>query len=58
MTQDEVWLTKWREAIDFMETNHRKPSKYVPEEHNMRSWWKVAIIEWDNPRVLSSLDLR
>ena len=40
MTQDELWLTKWQEAIDFLETNHRKPSKFVPEERNMRSWWK------------------
>lgn len=40
MTQDELWLTKWQEAVDFLETNHRKPSKFVPEERNMRSWWK------------------
>lgn len=40
MTQDELRLTKWQEAIDFLETNHRKPFKFVPEERNMRSWWK------------------
>lgn len=40
MTQDELWLAKWQEAIDFLETNHRKPSKFIPEERNMRSWWK------------------
>ena len=40
MTQDELWLTKWQEAIDFLETNHRKPSKFIAEERNMRSWWK------------------
>jgi len=40
MTQSELWLTKWQEAIDFLETNHRKPSKFNPEERNMRSWWK------------------
>ena len=40
MTQDELWLTKWQEAIDFLETNHRKPSKFVPKERNVRSWWK------------------
>jgi hypothetical protein len=32
MTQSELWLTKWQEAVDFLETNHRKPSKFVPEE--------------------------
>jgi len=40
MTQDELWLAKWQEAIDFLETYHRKPSKFIPEERNMRSWWK------------------
>ena len=24
----------------FLETNHRKPSKFIPEERNLRSWWK------------------
>ena len=24
MTQDELWLTKWQEAIDFLQTNRRK----------------------------------
>ena len=40
MNQDELWLAKWKEAMDFLETNHRKPSKFIPEERNMRSWWK------------------
>ena len=40
MTQDELWLAKWQDAIDFLETNHRKPSKSIPEECNMRSWRK------------------
>ena len=40
MTQDERWMYQWQEAVDFLETNHRKPSKFVPEERNLRSWWK------------------
>lgn len=40
MTQDELWLQKWRELMDFLETNHRRPSKFIPEQRNMRSWWK------------------
>ena len=28
MTQDEMWIEKWREVIDFMEANHRNPSKH------------------------------
>ena len=43
MNQDELWLAKWQEAIDFLETNHRKPSKCIPEERNLRSWWKHRI---------------
>ena len=40
MTQDERWLTKWKEVMDFMETNKRRPSKFIPEERGMRNWWK------------------
>ena len=37
MTQEEFFLAKWQEVIDLLETNHRKPSKFIPEERNMRS---------------------
>lgn len=30
MTQSELWLAKWQEAVDFLETHHRKPSKFIP----------------------------
>lgn len=40
MTQDERWLAQWQEIIDFMETNHRRPSKFVNEERGLRNWWK------------------
>lgn len=26
--------------MDFMEENHRRPSKFVDEERGMRNWWK------------------
>ena len=32
MTQEERWLTSYKEVVIFIETNHRNPSKYVPEE--------------------------
>lgn len=32
MTQDERWLIKYNEVMDFIEENHRKPSKYYLEE--------------------------
>ena len=40
MTQDERWMAKWREVMDFMEKNHRRPSKFVDEERGLRNWWK------------------
>lgn len=32
MTQEERWIIRYNEVQDFMEKNHRKPSKYYPEE--------------------------
>ena len=40
MTQDERWMTQWRELMDFMASNRRRPSKYVDSERGMRNWWK------------------
>lgn len=35
MTQDERWLTRYKEVVSFIETNHRNPSKYIPEKKLM-----------------------
>lgn len=40
MTQDEKWRANWREVMDFMESNKRRPSKFVDEERGLRNWWK------------------
>jgi len=40
MTQDERWLANWQEVMTFMETNKRRPSKFVDSERGMRNWWK------------------
>lgn len=40
MTQDEKWNLRFQEVKDFIETNHRNPSKHRLEEHNMLSWIK------------------
>lgn len=40
MTQDERWLVKYMEVMEFIETNHRNPSKHRIEEHNMLNWVK------------------
>ena len=41
MTQDEKWLAKYNEVMDFMETNHRNPSRHRIEEHDMLNWLKA-----------------
>lgn len=38
MTQDERWLAKYNEIMAFMAENHRRPSKYKPEERNAWNW--------------------
>ena len=41
MTQDEKWKAKYNEVVEFIETNHRNPSKHRIEEHDMLNWVKV-----------------
>ena len=41
MTQEERWLTRYNEVKSFIETNHRNPSKYRIEEHDMLNWLKA-----------------
>lgn len=38
MTQDEKWIYRYNEVIEFIETNKRRPSKYNPEERNAWNW--------------------
>ena len=40
MTQDEKWQGKYNEVMEFINTNHRNPSKHRIEEHNMLNWVK------------------
>lgn len=42
MTQDEKWLARYRQFADFMVQNHRRPSKYRPEECDMHHWYKYV----------------
>ena len=41
MTQDERWLTRYNEVKEFIEREHRNPSKYRLEEHDMLNWLKA-----------------
>ena len=40
MIQEEKWNLRFQEVKDFIEKNHRNPSKHRLEEHNMLSWCK------------------
>lgn len=41
MTQDERWIIRYQEVMDFIEQNHRNPSKHRVEEHLMLNWIKA-----------------
>lgn len=42
MSQEERWQKRYDEVKRFIETNHRNPSKYNLEEHNMLNWLKAT----------------
>ena len=41
MTQEERWMVRYEEVLAFIESNHRNPSKYRIEEHDMLNWVKA-----------------
>lgn len=41
MRQDEKWLIRCNEVMDFIKTNKRNPSKYRIEEHDYLNWIKA-----------------
>ena len=40
MKQEEKWILRYNEVMEFIKTNHRNPSKHRIEEHNMLNWVK------------------
>ena len=40
MDQDTRWIKRYEEVVDFIESNHRNPSKHRIEEHDMLNWVK------------------
>lgn len=40
MTQDERWIVRYNEVVEFISANHRNPSKHRIEEHDMLNWVK------------------
>ena len=41
MTQEERWMPRYDEVVEFIETNKRNPSKHRIEEHDMLNWVKA-----------------
>ncbi len=52
MTQEEKWQQRYKEVVDFIEANHRNPSKHRLEEHDMLNWVKAKVTEGQVPRHL------
>ena len=40
MTQNERWQTRYNEVKEFIEKNHRNPSRHFVESRNLLSWIK------------------
>ncbi len=62
MTQDERWMARYNEVKDFIETNHRNPSKYYPEEKLMVHFLKrgrklMNARELQEPRLGKFMEL-
>ena len=41
MTQEERWMTRYKEVVSFIEANHRNPSRHRIEEHDYLNWVKA-----------------
>lgn len=42
MTQDERWMQRYNEVVDFIKRYKRNPSKHRIEEHDMLNWLKAS----------------
>ena len=41
MTQDERWILKYNEVVEFIQSNHRNPSRHRIEDHDYLNWLKA-----------------
>ena len=41
MTQDERWMERYNEVVEFINTTHRNPSRHRIDEHDMLNWLKA-----------------
>ena len=40
MTQEERWYARYNEVRDYIEANHRNPSRHFVENRNLLAWVK------------------
>ena len=52
MTQDERWIVRFNEVIEFLKRNHKNPSRHRIEEHGMLNWLKA------NRKVLNAGNMK
>jgi len=52
MDQETRWLTRYNEVKEFIEREHRNPSKHRIEEHDMLNWLKA------NSKVMNAGSLK
>ena len=53
MTRDERWIAKYNEVKEFIERNHRNPSRYDDEERGLYCNWIRH-----NKKILTSGELK
>ena len=41
MTQEERWMKRYEDVMEFITANHRNPSRHRIEEHDMLNWVKA-----------------
>lgn len=41
MTQNDRWHLQYNQVVQFIETNHRNPSRHRLEDHRMLNWLKA-----------------
>lgn len=51
MTQDERWMVKYQEVMEFMEKEHRNPSRYIVEGREVKKFEKLQDIAEKYRRV-------
>ena len=62
MDQETRWLNRYNEVMKFMEREHRKPSKYYPEEklmfhfiHHNKELYNARTVKGDRVEAFEKL---